>query len=139
MPTHVEEPHYYLRKPCFFDDRLIPENATISYNGTPNEEMVPLNEAAREKVRAFFATLKDGKPTDHAQNIFEQVQDRPREAVILEATKPIPVMGTVNIDNRPAPKAATITAKVTAEPSDPGKSVIRVMGTVPSSGPEGVL
>lgn len=63
MQTHTDlatAPRYRLLGPCYLeDDTLHDEGEEIIYLGTPNEEMEPLNEAARQASTAFLEGLDD--------------------------------------------------------------------------------
>lgn len=55
-----EMPAYRLLSPCYLeDDTLHVEGEEIIYLGIPNEEMAPLNEAAREASTAYLEHLDD--------------------------------------------------------------------------------
>lgn len=53
-------PLYRLNTTCFLDDdTLHPEGEELRYNGIPNFEMVPLNDAARERMQGFIDEQTD--------------------------------------------------------------------------------
>jgi hypothetical protein len=53
-------PLYRLNTTCFLDDdTLHPEGEELRYNGTPNFEMVPLNDAARARMQKFIDEQTD--------------------------------------------------------------------------------
>lgn len=76
-----ETPRYRLITAHYLDDDYVEEGEIIEYAGTPSENMEPLNEAARERLIAYFHTLQDGKRTpDLADIVFRQMANRPKEA-----------------------------------------------------------
>lgn len=53
-------PRYRLLAPCYLeDDTLHEEGEEIYYLGTPNEEMEPMNDLARDRSRAYLEGLDD--------------------------------------------------------------------------------
>jgi hypothetical protein len=76
----AEAPRYRLITAHFIDDDLIDEGEVIEYNGTPTENMEPLNEAARDRLIAYIGNLEDGKRTpDLGDIVLRQMANRPRE------------------------------------------------------------
>ena len=56
-----EVPKYRLNVPFFGpDDTKYPEGSEIEYLGTPNMEMVPLNNAARARIEDYIDELTEG-------------------------------------------------------------------------------
>lgn len=56
-----DKPIYQLNADCFLDDDTIHrEGEQIIYPGVPNEQMVPLNDLARERMRAYLQELDEG-------------------------------------------------------------------------------
>jgi len=60
MSETLEVPKYRLNAPYWDNSTLWPEGTTLHFRGTPNEEMVPLNEPAEAKMRAYQETLDRG-------------------------------------------------------------------------------
>lgn len=56
----MELPKYQLNAPFWDNSTLWPEGTIIHFRGTPNEEMVPLNPQAEEKMRAYLDVLDRG-------------------------------------------------------------------------------
>lgn len=78
-------PVYEILAPGFYskDDVYYPEGAQVedlTGEMVPNECMVPLNAAARERSAAYLASLPDGKRTPNLDTIVESAMKlRPRE------------------------------------------------------------
>ncbi len=60
MSETLEVPKYRLNAPYWDNATLWPEGTTITFRGEPNEEMVPLNEPAVERMLAYQAKLDRG-------------------------------------------------------------------------------
>lgn len=55
-----ELPRYRVLSPVFLEDEILHKEGTeLVYTGVPNEEMEPLNEAARKESLAFVTMLDD--------------------------------------------------------------------------------
>ena len=107
MSDVLERPRYRLTAPFFApNDTLYPEGTTITWLDTPNEFMVPLNEAANSKMRDWLdfldqqAAIKaalDGKSFikragDLGDVVAAAIADRPREPRQLPRDNgPVPV------------------------------------------------
>lgn len=75
-----ERPAYRILSPNGFfgpDDNLYAEDSEIYYDGEPNEEMEPLNEAAREKITALYERL-DNLAREAAAKAGKQFVGRPK-------------------------------------------------------------
>lgn len=59
MEHEQELPRYRLIKPLYADDTFFDEETILDYDGTPNEFMQPLNDAARAQMRAFIDSLTE--------------------------------------------------------------------------------
>lgn len=72
-------PKYRLNSACFLEnDTLYFEGDVIGYLGTPNTEMVPLNELARARMQAYVDSLNEAawqKARLHGRTYIPNVQD----------------------------------------------------------------
>lgn len=69
--AEAELPRYrILNYPGFFgpDDTLYPPDTEILFDGVPNEEMLPLNDAAKQRMIAYVKGLNDA----HRSNMTER-------------------------------------------------------------------
>lgn len=60
--SNTERAQYRVLDPAGFygdDDNLYQEGEEIVFDGTPNEQMEPLNEVAKERLVAYLNTLDD--------------------------------------------------------------------------------
>lgn len=132
-----EAPQYRLEKPFYVEDRIIPEDAVIVYHGMPNQTMVPLNDAARDKMREFIAQLKGGvKDKPLADQVYDALLHLPHAnaegVMVLNEKREVPLMGTVAIPNQARPASPRLQVEVVDLPKDPSQKPISVMGTVQS-------
>lgn len=72
-----DKPVYQLLAPCFLDDDTYHhEGEQIIYPGTPNENMAPLNDLARQRMAAYQAELDD-KAREKAEMMGRVFNGRP--------------------------------------------------------------
>jgi hypothetical protein len=87
MEPKTETPKYRLVKPFYVNDigMYVEEGREILWDGVPNEEMEPLNKAAEDRLKAYLATLEEGRlAAGHTSSkiediLFEAMRNRPRE------------------------------------------------------------
>lgn len=78
--TDNTRPVYRVLNPNGFfgpNDHLFKEDEEIVYDGTPNEELEPLNEAAKQKMVAFIENL-DSEARKTAEKLGRPFVERPR-------------------------------------------------------------
>lgn len=63
-----EVPRYRLNSACYLDDTLFTEGTEIDFLDTPNTEMVPVNEPARQRMQAYLEQLMEGQQAVAAKN-----------------------------------------------------------------------
>ena len=130
----VTAPQYKLLKQFYADDTLFPEEAIIEFNGIPNEQMEPLNDAAREKMAAFLKSLEEGmheagRISRKLEDIvLQEVANRPREnaRVTMPQYRPgKPPMGNITAEGAPIKPSITPKTKLisTAE-IEPQKPIV---------------
>lgn len=130
----IETPQYRLVKPFYADDTYFPEGTIIEFDGTPNEQMEPLNASAMERSRAYIEKLNEGarqigRDSRHlADIVFQEVSKRPREPareVSLPKFVPeTPPMGNLHKPGlKPVPKAPTVTVKTPEVDKGPAKPI----------------
>lgn len=82
----AEKPLYRLIKALYADDTYFGEGTEIYFDGTPNENMEPLNDAAREKMQDYIKALEDGmKEAGRISRalediVFHEFKNRPRDS-----------------------------------------------------------
>ncbi len=91
-------PRYELLKPLYADDVLWGEGEIIEYDGTPNEAMVPLNQAAEDRMRAFLDSLPGGRTRPIEEIVADAMRNRPQFAAGPQAApgsqRPMPTKET---------------------------------------------
>lgn len=111
LTTDDSIPRYrILNYPGFFgpDDTLYTTDTEIAYTGVPNEQMEPLNDAAKEKMTAYLHGLDQAhrakmqawgrdpnspRPRELGDMIEQEMKDRPR--VFPTGGENIPQMGNL--------------------------------------------
>lgn len=73
IPDHL--PHYRLLRPFFADDTFFEEGMELYFDGTPNEWMEPLNEAAKKKSQIYLAFINSLPVGGKTKSIDELVQE----------------------------------------------------------------
>lgn len=109
-----ELPKYrILNYPGFFaeNDTLYPADTEIIYDGVPNEQMLPLNDAAKKKMDAYLDGLEQAhranmiergmnpnirRPRDMAETLDIEAQITKKVRVYNAAEGEIPQMGNLN-------------------------------------------
>lgn len=146
MLQEQDIPRYRLLRPFYAeDDTLYPTDAELSYTGVPNEDMEPLNEAARQAMIPMLQGIKKMTLGDQVQKAHESLHARDRAAaepqvIFPKSDKTVPIMPnhvTPGKRQRGRPKKV-IDAKVTVpdgRPSGPQK----IMGTVILQGQDGAV
>lgn len=131
----METPQYKLLKPFYADDTLFPEGAVVSFLGTPNEQMEPLNEPAKQKFAEFIKRVEDGaaaagRISRKLEDIVQQeVMNRPREqprVSVPQYNPEVPAMGNINVhgDQKKAP--AEMKTKLISTPVTPPQKPIAI-------------
>ncbi len=151
-----EVPRYRLNSACYLeDDTLHVEGEEIEYLNTPNTEMVPLNQAARDRMMAYLEQLQEGQQAvskqngrqtgplilDKAELIAAMSQDARREPTRIQAVRmpeekgmvyPMPNIPESQAQQRkrggPRKGAAVVSSKPPAPPSKVKTAPDRVLG-----------
>ncbi len=117
-----EVPRYKLNTACYLeDDTRHDEGEEIEYTGTPNMEMVPLNEAAKKRLQGFIAEL-----TQCAKDA-AQLNGRPFRGLIMDSGDAIAVAladsrraaGNTTLGNSPIISLPTEKGQVPVMPHTP--------------------
>lgn len=131
MAQTDEFPMYRVLNPVFFDDQLWPADAilTLSPDAWPNEQMEPLNEAARLRMQEYLPhTVKKGL----ADQVHDAMVNRPREPMVMpRKDTDVPLMGssTQPGQKRRGRPPKIMEAKMPDPKEDPTRGK-RIMGTV---------
>ena len=100
-----ERAEYRVLDPAGFygdDDHLWPEGAEIFFDGTPNEQMEPLNEVAHRRLTAYLSKLDDDA-REQAQKAGKIFVGRPRTldgAIALATQRAKEEMGIMGNKNK---------------------------------------
>lgn len=120
-------PRYLLLKPFYIDDNYIAEGVEIEFTGTPNEQMEPLNDSAKDRM-AEFLKLNGGLTPRIEDIVYQRMSDRPREVTMPHAQKDTPMMGGMTANHTqatpPEPKATIVNVP------KPDVRVKKLMGTI---------
>lgn len=127
MPD-METPRYRLVKPFYVDDMYIEEGRVIDFDGTPNDQMEPMNEPARVKMEAYIKSLNDGaraagRDSRHLADIaYQEVHKRPREPeriITMPEYKPdVPPMANLHkVGQKPVVKEPSVKIQPVVEPT----------------------
>lgn len=125
IPNDRTTPRYRLLAPCYLeDDTLHGEGEEIWYEGTPNEEMEPLNDLARERSQQYIEMLDDaaravaaaknrpftGRLTDHAaiDQMIDDSRAEQRAKMVLPASRDdVPIRPDLATPRQKAARDAT--------------------------------
>lgn len=99
----METPRYELQAPLYADDFLWDAGLTIEFDGPPNEQMTPLNEPARERMKAYLQTLEGGRTPDVADVMLKAMTERPKHDVV-PVNGAMQIVGTSTVDVSREPK-----------------------------------
>lgn len=112
----------------FCDDHLWPVGSLVYFEGEPNEEMEPLNDKAREAMRAYLTKLDEcaaevakqtGKKfmsrTKTLEEAMNQLREANRRIEVVQGDGGVPIMGG---RRRGRPKAVKVGAEEVAERSN---------------------
>lgn len=91
----AEVPVYQLNEPFFAEDNVLyPPDTEFRYNGCPNRHMMPLNEAARQRLADYLPSI-DQRP----------LKTQLADAEARERARPVPVIPTpdARVASRNAP------------------------------------
>lgn len=148
-----EVPKYKLNAAVFLEnDTRYEEGTVLDYMGTPNDDMVPLNDAALARMRSYLdhltgcareAAVKNGRAftgliTDKAEIIALATQDARKAAKEITIAMPedrgappqMPHTPEAHAKKRGRPPKANpvVSANVPAPPSRPGPQPVAILG-----------